>query len=165
MILLIMEFKIYFDGACEPKNPGGALGYGYLIYEDENLILYDSFYEPASRSNTNNVAEYKACLMALQSLSEYIISQGIDRFSTIILGDSKLVVNQMNGDWYVNKGAYVPYAIETAGFLAENFEEYIFKWIPREQNQDADAMSKHELELHLNIPNNNNVMLAASLLT
>ncbi len=44
-----------FDGACEPFNPGGHMGIGWVIdgkgYSD---------YIPAAHGNTNNVAEYLA---------------------------------------------------------------------------------------------------------
>jgi ribonuclease HI len=31
--------EIYFDGACEPINPGGTAAYGFLIKKDNKTIL------------------------------------------------------------------------------------------------------------------------------
>ena len=141
----MINFEVFFDGACEPKNPGGHLGYGYLIYQDGDYILSASFYEPKSLNNTNNVAEYKACLEALHRLLQYINIHSITEYSVSAFGDSMLVVKQMNGVWNINSGAYKEFALKTKS-LIEDFENIKFNWIPREQNQDADDMSKQELK-------------------
>lgn len=141
----MINFEVFFDGACEPKNPGGHLGYGYLIYQDGDYILSDSFYEPKSSNNTNNVAEYKACLEALHRLLQYVSIHSITEYSVSAFGDSMLVVKQMNGVWNINSGAYKEFALKTKS-LIEDFENIKFNWIPREQNQDADDMSKQELK-------------------
>jgi ribonuclease HI len=62
-----------------------------------------------------------------------------------IHGDSNLVINQLNGKWRVRKGLYLSIAIETKELLA-----YLrglgwqinFSWIPRERNEECDALSK-----------------------
>ena len=32
------KFVCYFDGCCEPVNPGGAAGYGAVVFEDGNRV-------------------------------------------------------------------------------------------------------------------------------
>lgn len=140
------SFDIYFDGACEPTNPGGNMGYGFLIYQEGVYILSNSFFEEKSKNNTNNVAEYKACYEALQSLKEHTEQNNIDDFEVNVFGDSMLVIKQMRGEWGINSGAYKYFALRTKE-LKESFKNISFNWIPREKNTDADEMSKRELKL------------------
>ncbi len=88
---------------------------------------------------SNNVAEYAGVLHVLR----YLSSRPPGRVT--IRGDSKLVINQLNGKWRVRKGLYLSIAIETKQLLA-----YLrglgwqinFCWIPREQSEECDASSK-----------------------
>jgi ribonuclease HI len=62
-----------------------------------------------------------------------------------IHGDSNLVINQLNGKWRVRKGLYLSITIETKALLAYLRGlgwQISFCWIPREQNEECDALSK-----------------------
>lgn len=144
---LLNNFEIFFDGACNPVNPGGHMGYGFIIKENNEYISHGSFYEEPSRNNTNNVAEYKACIEAMHSLLNYTKLNNIKIFTVVVYGDSKLVVEQMNGKWRINAGAYVEFAQKTKKLIEDSFvkERIYFKWIPREQNEEADELSVQEL--------------------
>ena len=130
----------YFDGACEPRNPGGNMGFGAYILKNGTKVCEWSDFALQDAKNTNNVAEYKACLWALKT----IIEKKLQHERVIIHGDSKLVVNQMNGHWKIKGGHYTPYAVECLQ-LIQQFKSIRFKWIPREQNAYADELSKREL--------------------
>ena len=88
---------------------------------------------------SNNVAEYAGVLHILK----YLSSRPPGRVT--IHGDSNLVINQLNGKWRIKKGLYLSIAAETKQLLA-----YLrglgwqinFCWIPREQNEECDALSK-----------------------
>jgi ribonuclease HI len=121
-----MSITIYFDAACKPNNPG-ELGLGWVINGDE-YCEYDGV-------NTNNVGEYRSLLRALETLHEkYDINQPVT-----IYGDSKLVVEQVNGRWRVKKPHLRPLC-DRAKALLKGLD-YSLKWIPREQNTQADRMS------------------------
>src|SRR4029078_344055 len=66
------KLEVYFDGCCEPKNPGGHAGYGALIrVADSKQVLTDiSGYIPAAPETSNNVGEYSALLSAFKWLRE-----------------------------------------------------------------------------------------------
>ncbi|MFZ1087476.1 MAG: reverse transcriptase-like protein, partial [Terracidiphilus sp.] len=81
-----------FDGACEPWNPGGHMGLGWVIDGIEHHEYIES-----GPGNTNNVAEYRALIRLLEAM----ISEKTPG-NLIIIGDSKLVVNQVAGDWICN---------------------------------------------------------------
>lgn len=134
----------FFDGACEPKNPGGHIGVGGIIYNDDNTILSSyAHYIPRHHKNTNNVAEYMGLLWVLDELIERnLVTEHIK-----VHGDSKFVIEQINGRWGINQGAYVPFAYK-AKEKAILFKNITFEWVPRLQNEVADSLSKKELLKH-----------------
>jgi ribonuclease HI len=75
-----------FDGACEPSNPGGHVGLGWVI---DSQPYHE--YIPAAYQNTNNVAEY----LALSKVLEHAIQAGAT--TLMVTGDSLLIIYQLNG--------------------------------------------------------------------
>ena len=130
------NYKCYFDGACEPTNPGGKIGAGIYITDGENEFSKNTFI-PALPENTNNVAEYTAFMMVLECMKNKVDCK------IEIFGDSMLVVNQMNGTWRLKAGAYMKYALIASVALSElkSKNEISITWIPREQNEKADYQS------------------------
>jgi ribonuclease HI len=130
------NYKCYFDGACEPKNPGGKMGMGIYITDGEKEFGSNTFVA-AKPENTNNIAEYSAFIMILDLMKNKTGEQ-ID-----IFGDSMLVINQMNGEWQIKSGAYRESALRAKVLLTElkKKNNITIKWIPREQNEKADFQS------------------------
>ena len=85
--------KIQFDGAVIP-NPG-EMGIGVVLIENSTIITTISRKLPTIW--TNNIAEYNALLTGISKALE------LGWKHVFIEGDSKLVVNQVNGTWKVNK--------------------------------------------------------------
>lgn len=130
---------IYFDGATEPRNPGGAMGYGIVVKQDHQTVYVNSWFVKDNPKNTNNIAEYLAFIEALNYLKQ---TGGRAR----IYGDSMMVVKQMNKDWGIKNGMYTPYAHKAAKLLKEVSDQVVsINWIPREENYEADAASKEQL--------------------
>ncbi|EWG06680.1 MAG: ribonuclease H [Candidatus Aramenus sulfurataquae] len=131
----------YFDGLCEPRNPGGIATYGYVIYLDDGRAIrrYGLAEKPFSPNSTNNVAEYTGviCLM------EEMISLGVR--SPVIKGDSQLVVRQLNGEYKVKAKRILP-LYERAVRLKEKLNATV-TWVPREENKEADELSRVAYEL------------------
>ena len=134
------NYVCYYDGACYP-NPYGHMGVGGVIYKGVEMFDSISLYIPKSRQTSNNVAEYMGLQWVLMSLLE----NGLQDETILIKGDSMLVTNQMNDLWRIKFGLYQQYAIETKSLL-KNFSDICIKWIPREQNEEADLLSRIELE-------------------
>lgn len=55
-----------------------------------------------------------------------------------------LVIRQCFGKWKIKRGLYTEYALEAKRKLLQ-FKNMSGKWIPREQNQLADDLSKDHL--------------------
>lgn len=133
------EVQVYFDGLCQPINPGGIACYAFLIkgkgktlYKERGLAA-----EPFSKEATNNVAEYTALVKAL----EWLLSNKKVREPVRVRGDSKLVISQMRGEFKVKAKAIVP-LFQKAALLRKEFADISFQWVPREQNREADKLSE-----------------------
>jgi len=131
----------YFDGACQPENPGGHGGWGFVIRDDNGKVIAEgSGYLPQKKWMTNNVVEYSAALAALVAYKKLGRTCGLK-----LHGDSKLVVMQVKGKWGAKKGAYLPVYEKLKAFLSGCPFRVEWIWVPREQNQEADDLSKREL--------------------
>jgi len=131
-----------FDGACEPRNPGGAIAWAFTAGD-----YRQSGFVSARPENTNNVAEYYALLGLLRHLGNIGKSSGVE-----IFGDSELVIKQVNGECRVHneklKECYFRVQ-ERVAWLEDFFGGCVsIRWHPREQNTEADALTVAELAKH-----------------
>jgi ribonuclease HI len=135
------KFVCYFDGACEPINPGGTMSFGSIVTENGQVVWYSAGHSgPESGMTSNNLAEYAALL----ALLDYFIERGMVDDAIEVRGDSKLVIEQMAGRWKIGKGVYVQ-AAHHAREMAAKFTKLRFRWIPRDENHLADELSEAEL--------------------
>jgi ribonuclease HI len=116
-----------------PSNPGTGT-YGYLIYDGDRKIAEGSGL--AGRNVTSNFAEYTALAEALKKLKSLRIEGDI-----FVRSDSKLLVGQLSEGWKVKGGMYVGKLKEVKDLMKE-FGSISFEWIPREQNQEADLLTR-----------------------
>jgi len=59
----------------------------------------------------------------------------------LIRSDSQLLVGQMSAGWRVKGGMYVE-KLKAVRDLLREFGSVRFEWIPREQNQEADVLTR-----------------------
>lgn len=133
------EIHVYFDGLCQPINPGGIACYAFLIKSESKVLHKDRGLaaEPFSKGATNNVAEYTALVKAL----EWLVSNNKEREPVRVKGDSKLVISQMMGEFKVKAKGIVP-LFQKAALLTKKFSDISFQWVPREENREADKLSE-----------------------
>lgn len=140
-------FVVYFDGMCEPRNPGGNMGVGVFILNSkrERIFTHSKYYEAKEMNGatSNNVAEYLGVIEALK----FLLKNNLQEEKIIFCGDSKMAINQMKGDWNYNGGIYSKYYYEAIE-LKKSFKNISFEWIPREKNSIADKLSKAEAIKH-----------------
>ena len=84
---------------------------------------------------TNNEVEYKALLKGLE------LAKSVEAKSILILGDSHLVMGQVNGTYEAKEGRMKKY-LEKVLLLVKKFKEANFVQIPREENVEADVLAK-----------------------
>ncbi len=134
---------VYFDGLCYPKNPGGVAAYGYVIIRNGGPIHKGFGAIGEGKGMTNNVAEYEGLLAAAQWLNDEKIMETI-----VIKGDSQLVIKQMKGEYRINSATSKKYVPEIKKLLQG--KEINFIWIPREENEEADKLSRIAYERYKN---------------
>ena len=125
-----MRFRAFIDGAAR-GNPGPAGAGVYVEPERDRPVL--EFWEPLGNT-TNNVAEYRALLLALERAEE----AGAD--SVEIRSDSRLLVEQMHGTFKMRAEHLKPLLAESV-LRAKRFRTFTITHIPREQNMKADRLA------------------------
>lgn len=129
------NFIIFFDGLCEPVNPGGVGAYGYIIYYDGKAVKKGCKVIGEGSGITNNIAEYSALKRSIERLNEIDIDGKV-----IVKGDSQLVINQMKGIWQVKSNTSRKFVPEIKKLIGKR--KVIYQWIPRKQNTEADMLSR-----------------------
>jgi ribonuclease HI len=133
-----MKIEAWFDGCCEPKNPGGHAAYGALVKVDGEVKFSSGEYVGFGSGISNNVAEYAGVACVLREIAKY---EG----KAIIRGDSKLVINQLSRRWKIHGGMYVPYYKIALDLLKPIENRVKFEWVRRDFNSECDELSKQVL--------------------
>ena len=117
--------KVNVDGICEP-NPG-QMGIG-IVFENGKRFGKKLGY------GTNNEAECRAVIEALKIVQQKNI-QG-----NILYSDSELVVRWTHGNYQLKSDTAQMFVPQIRRLLT--ITKTKIKWIPREQNEEADIESK-----------------------
>ena len=132
----MVDFIVEADGGSR-GNPGPA-GSGAVVLDpvtDRPLVEIARFVGIA----TNNVAEYIGLISALEWIS--VAKPGA---SVHVRMDSKLVIEQMSGNWKV-KHPDMQQLAARANVLVAGLRA-TFEWIPRERNSRADALANKAMD-------------------
>lgn len=127
--------EISIDGSCQPRNPGGTACYGYVIRKGEKLLFRRKGVVGTGEGMTNNVAEYHALINAIEKIRDL----DLEKERIVVKSDSKLLVNQMKGDWKVKAAFLMPLHRKAMALVRDL--DISFKWIRREENEEADSLA------------------------
>jgi ribonuclease HI len=130
-----VKLVLHVDGGSR-GNPGPA-AIGVVISQPDGTVV-DEIAERIGTA-TNNVAEYRAVLRALERASE------LDADELEIVGDSELIARQLNGVYKVKHPAMKPLYEQARAALA-GFGTWRFRTVPRAQNARADALVNAALD-------------------
>ena len=125
-----MRFRAHIDGAAR-GNPGPA-GAGVYVEPEEGRPAEELF--EALGKATNNVAEYRALLLALKRAQERG-AQAVE-----ILSDSLLLVQQVNGIFKIKAPHLIP-LVSDAVRKAKSFPRFSIRHVRREENKKADRLA------------------------
>jgi ribonuclease HI len=125
----------YIDGGAR-GNPGPA-GFGVRI-EDDNGTLVEEFSEAIGVA-TNNVAEYRGLLAAL----EWAKARGLTTLH--VRSDSLLLVQQMKGVYKVKNEGLTPLHAK-ARLLAHTIGRVTFEHVGRAKNAHADRLANAAMD-------------------
>jgi ribonuclease HI len=131
------KIMIFSDGGAR-GNPGPAAIAFLIISEKGRVLVTNSKY---IGSHTNNQAEYKALIAALQS------AMSLHAEEVICHLDSEFVVKQIVGEYSV-KNKELRKLWSRVKEITTNFKRVSFKSVPREniQIQKADALVNKALD-------------------
>jgi len=129
------EVVAYIDGGAR-GNPGPA-GFGVRI-ETPDGSLVEEFCESIGTA-TNNVAEYRGLLAAL----EWACAHGVR--SLHVRSDSLLLVQQMLGNFKVKNAGLQPLHAK-ARLLAHEIEHVTFEHVGRSKNAHADRLANAAMD-------------------
>lgn len=127
--------RIHIDGAAR-GNPGPA-GVGILIIGPDGQVV-----ERIHRSigeATNNVAEYRALLLALER------ARALGCAEIEVYSDSELLVRQLQGRYQVKHPVLRALYTKVRGRVA-GFRRFHITHVPREENAEADALANRGIE-------------------
>ena len=124
---------VYTDGAAR-GNPGPA-ACGYVVFRGNKLLKKNAIYIGRA---TNNIAEYRAIIAALESIPGYE--------EVILYSDSKIIVNQLNGKYKVKQ----PHLKKLHEKVFEVAGDVKFVWVPRDEPGIVvvDSLINEELDKH-----------------
>lgn len=132
--------RVYFDAGFDKASTKAGLG--VVIYYEQNRK------ERRHRQNrqvdsfvTNNDAEYGALHLAVQLLEEL----GVRQQSVHIVGDSKVVIQQMAGEWPVYEQQLASWCDKIESQLTKLQIEATYEHIAREENNEAHKLATQAL--------------------
>ena len=135
-----MKLIIEADGGSR-GNPGPA-AYGCLVKDAQtNEVLFKE--GKTLGIATNNVAEYSGLVAALVAAHEIDPNAQIE-----VRMDSKLVVEQMSGNWKIRHENMKGLVEKARNAFAQSQVKYV--WVPREDNLEADTLLNIALDAELN---------------
>lgn len=126
--------SVYIDGASR-GNPGPA-AYAVLVKTAQGKPL--ASLSKILGETTNNVAEYRALLAALEYAVEH-------QHEVKLYSDSELLVRQIEGRYKVKSADLKPLH-DRARTLIRQLKAFSITHVPREENQEADRLANEALD-------------------
>ena len=130
-----MKLVINVDGGAR-GNPGPA-AVGVVVRDETGQVIEDHGVRIGDA--TNNVAEYKALLLGI----ERALALGATDLE--LIGDSELVVKQVQGKYKVKNAGIKPLHAEARAGLSK-LDNWQIRHVRREQNSDADSLVNQALD-------------------
>ena len=151
-----LNIDIYTDGASR-KNPGQAGAGIFIKHLNGETIAEIARYLGIT---TNNEAEYKALIIALEYLlNELKIGDDVNLIDVNLIkinfySDSQLLIRQINGQYSVKSPNILPLHKKASELInklnKKNSISVNFSYIPREHNKQADRLAN--IAIDSNIP-------------
>ena len=130
-----MKLVVHVDGGAR-GNPGPAAVAAVASTPDGDVVGERNEYIGEA---TNNVAEYKAVLLALELAKE------LGAGEVEVVNDSELVARQIGGEYKVKHAGLKPLFAETMEKL-RTFDSWAVRTVRREQNKRADELVNEALD-------------------
>ncbi|MEC5423570.1 ribonuclease H family protein [Virgibacillus sp. C22-A2] len=131
---------VYFDGGFDLKTKRSGLGCA-IYYEQNDKSFRLRRNALVEELETNNEAEFAALHLALQELEIL----GVHHLPVTFVGDSQVVINQLQEDWPCYEEALVNWADRIENKMDQLGIDAVFELVPRKQNKEADQLASQAL--------------------
>ncbi len=140
------KFIIFTDGGSR-GNPGPA-AIGVVIQDGSGKTV--KTYAEAIGETTNNEAEYRALVFALQKIKSLFGKDAVKKSTIEINMDSELIVNQLNGVYKIEEETLIPFFIKIWNLRIDCGGNIKIKHIERAKNKEADKLVNQALDMEQN---------------
>ncbi len=130
-------WRAHVDGGCNP-NPEGVMGLGVHLVDPSGREAARLSERPGGRG-TSNTAEYHGVLRALEEAKR----QGAKRLE--VVADSRLTVGTLSGRMQA-RAPHLVALVKKIRVAEAALDEVKYRWVPREQNKEADALASLAIE-------------------
>jgi ribonuclease HI len=114
--------------------------FGWLIMKKNKQIAKGYGIAARGMNATSNIAEYLGLVDGLEAL----VDIGVDYEPLRVIGDSKVVINQMKGIARIGTRRVLPLH-HKACRLSQLLHVVDWKWVPRKHNKAADQLTRRAL--------------------
>ncbi|PSL41386.1 ribonuclease HI [Planomicrobium soli] len=134
------NIEVYFDGGFDKET--NRAGFGCVIYYEQNGKSYRLRQNaPSAELISNNEAEYAALYLCVQELELLNVHHLPVRF----IGDSKVVINQMSGEWPALEADLSKWADRIDQKIKDLGIQPEYELVPRKSNAEADRLATQAL--------------------
>lgn len=137
-----MKLILYTDGGSR-GNPGPA-GAGAVILDEKGSTIKEV--SKYLGRQTNNVAEYEAVILALESVKKHFGASAAKACEIEVRMDSELVCRQLNSEYQIKEPTLFPLFIKIHNMRVADFPHIVFTHVPRAENVRADKMANKAMD-------------------
>lgn len=142
------NITVYFDGGFDLKTNKSGLGCA-IYYEQNNKSFRLRKNASVRELVNNNEAEYAAFHLGLRELELL----GVHHLPVTFVGDSKVVINQLNGEWPCYEAELSKWIDRIESHLKDLGITPEYEVVSRKQNREADHLASQALiEIEITVP-------------
>lgn len=134
------NITVHFDGGFDVATNSSGLGC-VIYYEQSGKSYRLRRNAPSAELISNNEAEYAALYLCLQELELL----NVHHLPVKIVGDSQVVINQLNGEWPALESNLSRWADRIDEKLNELGLQPEYQLVPRKSNAEADRLATQAL--------------------
>ncbi|MDX1699068.1 MAG: reverse transcriptase-like protein [Melioribacteraceae bacterium] len=134
------HIKLYFDGGFDHSTNKSGLGC-VIYYEQSGKSYRFRSNAPSSELTSNNEAEYASLFLAVQELELL----NVHHQPVTIIGDSQVVINQMNEKWPTLEQNFLKWADRIEEKMKNLGIQPEYELVPRKANAEADRLATQAL--------------------
>ncbi|WP_186578790.1 reverse transcriptase-like protein [Aquibacillus kalidii] len=132
---------VFFDGGFDLETKHSGLGCA-IYYEQNGRSWRLRKNAKVDQLDTNNEAEYAALQLAIQELELL----GVHHMQVSFIGDSQVVVNQLEGEWPVYEEELNKWIDRIESHLEKLGIKGQFEQVSRKRNREADHLASQALK-------------------